>query len=206
MYDNIAIIGYSGHAYVVIDTIRRAGRKVSFYCDKTTVRQNPFQLEYLGFEGDYNFSGWRKEIDFLLGVGDNAIRHKIGLTVLKHNKQLLTPIHPTAVISEKAEIGLGTFIAAQATVNALARVGRFVILNTGCIVEHECQIADGVHIAPGAVLAGNVSVGENSFVGANAVVKQGVKIGKNVVVGAGTVILKNVEDNQTIVGNPGREI
>ncbi|HAO47433.1 MAG TPA: hypothetical protein DCQ97_10945, partial [Chitinophagaceae bacterium] len=64
-------------------------------------------------------------------------------------------------------------IAAQATINPLARIGKGAICNTGCIVEHECVVGDFAHIGPGAVLCGNVSVGEGSFVGANAVVRQG---------------------------------
>jgi acetyltransferase EpsM len=37
-------------------------------------------------------------------------------------------------------------------------VGKNVILNTGCIIEHECVLGDAVHIGPGAVLAGNVKL------------------------------------------------
>jgi acetyltransferase EpsM len=42
-------------------------------------------------------------------------------------------------------------------------VGKNVIINTSCIIEHECFLGDTVHIAPGAVLAGNVTIGERTF-------------------------------------------
>lgn len=204
MLDKVAIIGYSGHGYVVTESALSCGIEVSHYCDKLPNHTNPFQLEYLGFEGDDHFKGWNGDFQFILGIGDNKLRHKIGLKLLERKEILLNVIDPSASLSKFLNIGIGNFIAKQVSVNTLATIGDFCILNTGCIVEHECHLANGVHIAPGAVLAGNVQVGENTFIGANAVIKQGVQIGKNVVLGAGSVIIKDILDNQTVVGNPGR--
>ena len=78
-----------------------------------------------------------------------------------------------------------------------------VIINTGAIVEHQCQIGDFAHVAPGAVLAGNVKVGKRSFIGAMPI-KEGVEIGSKVIIGAGAVVLENVESESKVVGNPGR--
>ncbi|MDZ7692666.1 MAG: DapH/DapD/GlmU-related protein [Balneolaceae bacterium] len=72
----------------------------------------------------------------------------------------------------------------------MSEIGKYVILNTNCVIEHECRIANGVHVAPGAVLAGNVEVGKGSFIGANTVVKESVSIGEDVIVGAGATIIK----------------
>lgn len=206
MQDKIAIIGYSGHAYVVIDSAMEAGLDIGFYCEKEKTQNNPFALEYLGFEADKNFEGWKGDYAFVLGIGENKQRHRIGKEILRRNKTLVNVVDVSASLSKKARFGEGIYIGRQVSVNALAEVGDFCILNTGCIVEHECKIGSGAHIAPGAVLAGNVEVGENTFVGANTVIKQGVKIGSNVIIGAGAVVLKNVGDHSKIVGNPGRKI
>ena len=93
----------------------------------------------------------------------------------------------------------------SAVINACATIGDAVICNTACIIEHECRIANFVHIAPGAVLAGNVKIGEGTFVGANAVIKQGITIGKNVTIGAGAVVTKNIGDGLTYYGNPATQ-
>ena len=90
--------------------------------------------------------------------------------------------------------------------NAFSRIGDGCILNTGCIIEHECTIANFVHIAPGSVLLGNVCVGESSLIGANAVIKPGVIIGSNVTIGAGSVVLRDIPDGETWAGNPARKI
>ena len=203
--NSIAIIGYSGHSFVVLDAAKQMGLEVKYYCERNHVSFNPFEITYLGDEG-HAFFDWNEADKFILGIGDNKIRQKVANLILSKKKTILNVIHPSSVISNYATVGIGNFIAANVTVNALASIGDHCILNTGCIVEHECVIKNGVHIAPGTVLAGNVLVGENSFVGANSVVKQGVKIGKGVTVGAGSVVIKDIPDNEIWVGNPAKKL
>ena len=79
--------------------------------------------------------------------------------------------------------------------NANASVGKMCIINTGAIIEHDCEVEDFSHISVGSVLCGNVKVGAASFVGANATVIQGIHIGRNCTIGAGTTVRKNIKDN-----------
>jgi sugar O-acyltransferase (sialic acid O-acetyltransferase NeuD family) len=202
----VVLAGYSGHGFVVAEAAHQDSMPLFYYSEYTELNTNPFGLHYLGFEGNDSFEGWKEDLDFILGIGDNAIRVKVAQLIKSKNKIIHNVIHPTASIGQKVTIGEGNFIARNVSVNPLASISNYCILNTGCIVEHECVIRQGVHIAPGAVLAGNVTVGENTFVGANAVIKQGVIIGKNVVIGAGSVVLKDVLDHKIVVGNPAKEI
>ena len=68
-----------------------------------------------------------------------------------------------------------------------ARVGRFCILNTGCIVEHDVEIGDFTHIAPGAIILGGARIGTGCLVGAGAVVLPGVVVPDGTLVKAGEV-------------------
>lgn len=202
----VILIGYSGHAYVVADIAIENQFKIIGYTEKSRVQNNPFNLSYAGYEKETDFFENKKEVGFLIGIGNNSIRERIYNLITSKNLEVTTIICNTASISHSARIDSGTFINRNVTVNALAKIGKNVILNTACIIEHECEISDSVHIAPGAVLAGNVFVGKRSFIGANSVIKQGVKIGKDVVVGAGTVVLSDIPDGKKIVGNPNRYI
>lgn len=208
MSDNkIVLVGYSGHGLVVAEAAMETNMNLQYYAEKKAVKTNPYNFEYLGFEGDENFSGWEKPLDFVLGIGDNTIRRKVAHLILKKQKNLLNVIDTSANVSKNTIIGQGNFIAKNSTINTFASIGDYCILNTGCIVEHECKVSNGVHIAPGAVLLGNVIVGEGTFIGANAVIKENTKIGSNVIIGAGTVVLEDILDENSVwVGNPAKRI
>jgi acetyltransferase EpsM len=202
----IAIIGYSGHAFVVAEILIEQGFKLDFYIDKKEITHNPYGLKYLGCETDNDFQGWELDVSYALGIGNNLLREKTAQIVIDKNKALQKVISNYSSISKMAQIGNGVVISRGALVNALAQVEDYVILNTGCIIEHECIIKRAAHIGPGAVLAGNVSVGWRTFVGANTVIKQGIKIGDDVVIGAGSVVINDIPNNTKIVGNPTRMI
>ncbi|MCX6319784.1 MAG: acetyltransferase [Bacteroidetes bacterium] len=200
----VAIVGYSGHAYVIIDILLSAGRLVTAYCDQEEKPFNPYHLEYLGKESDVIHR--LKQFDFFACVGHNGIREKIHNNLSQYLGSPINAIHPSAVISASAKLGDGIMIAANATLNPLVEIGKGVICNTSTSIDHECIIGDFTHIAPGAVLCGNVKVGRNTFIGANSVVRQGIIIGDNVTIGAGTVVVKDIPDGATVVGNPARQL
>ncbi len=207
MLDNKnVIIGYSGHAYVVAESYISKGNKLEYYTSLLKVENNPFNLAYLGCETDPNFRGWDMRLAFILGIGDNNLRYKVAQLLLSKSQIIESVIDLNSIISKSANIGVGVFASKGVFVNAFSKIGDFTILNTGCIIEHECEISTAVHIAPGAVLAGNVKIGKRSFIGANSVIKQGVEIGDDVIIGAGSVIINNISSNTKIVGNPGRII
>lgn len=200
------IIGYSGHSYVVLDAAKKSGMQVEAYTEKKVATDNPYKLEYIGFESDEDFNGWGKESEFILGIGDNRIRKKVTELITANEEKLCSVVHPSAKIGANVKIEDGTFVAAGSLINPFVKIGKAVIINTGAIIEHECHIGDFAHIAPGAVLAGNVIVGDRSFIGANAVIKEGVEIGNDAIIGAGTVVLNDVQNEGKVVGNPGRLI
>ena len=201
---NIILIGYSGHAYVCIENALLNGFEVTGYCDLEMKPLNPYNLPFLGNES--NYLNHKTLEDVFVGIGNNGLREKIvdGFSYVR----FVNLIHPYSAISKTAEIprDSNVLVNAGVVVNALAKIGKGVILNTSCIIEHECEVGAFAHIAPGAVLAGNVKIGERTFVGANAVIKHGVVIGKDVVVGAGTVVIRDVPDGKIMAGNPAKEI
>ena len=206
LQNNNLIIGYSGHAFVVLDSFLSSGGEVQYYSEMHKKDFNPFDLFYLGNESDSKFSGWEMDLEFILGIGNNMLREKIGLNIKSKNKKIINVIHPNSLISNKVDLGNGVFISKGAMINPLSIVNDFAILNSGCIIEHESEIGQATHIAPGTVIAGNVKIGNRTFVGANSVVKEGITIGDDVIIGAGSVIIKDVPSGSKVVGNPGKII
>lgn len=204
--ENIALIGYSGHAYVVFEIFFSQGQIVSAYTDIEEKKNNPYGLKWLGNESDLEVVEKLRSYSYFVGIGDNRLRRAISSKLISQIGNPENALHKTAIISRSISVGSGNMFAPGIIVNAQVKIGNGVICNTGCIIEHECVIDDYVHIAPSAVLCGGVSVGKGSFIGANSVIKEGVKIGSNVIIGAGTVVLKNIDDNQKVVGNPQRNL
>jgi sugar O-acyltransferase (sialic acid O-acetyltransferase NeuD family) len=200
----VAIVGYSGHAFVIIDILLSAGRLVNAYCDQEEKSSNPYHLNYLGKESEVIHQ--LKNYDFFACVGHNGIREKIHTQLSQYLGNPINAIHPSAVISASVRMGDGVMIAANATLNPMVEIGRGVICNTSTSIDHECVIGDFAHIAPGAVLCGNVNIGRSTFVGANSVIRQGITIGNNVTIGAGTVVIKDIPDNAVVIGNPARQM
>ncbi len=199
------IIGYSGHAYVVLDILHSQKIKSVGYCELTEKKLNPYNLSYFGHERDQQILKQLQEYQYFVAIGANQIRRQTLEYIEKENHQkAINAIHNTAFISNTATLKSGIMIGGNVQVNAMCTIGKGVICNTSCVIEHECVIGEFSHIAPGAVLCGNVTVGQNSFIGARAVVKEGVVIGENVVIGAGAVIISDIPNNGKVVGNPQR--
>lgn len=171
----ITIYGKGSHGKVIADALN--GRECRFTDDA---------------------DGTRPDGDFIVGVGDNRVRERLGGTV--------TVMHQTAIVSPLAAIGQGVFVAARAFVGPGANVAAGVIVNTGAIVEHDCRIGPFAHVASGVVLGGGVEIGRGALVGAGAVVKPWTKIGDWAVVGCGAVVVSDVPAGETWVGVPARPV
>ena len=199
----IALIGYSGHAFVLADIALLCGYNVIGYLEKQEKDYNPFRLKYLGTETTLGSKYLNIEkTSFIISIGNNHIRKTIINSLQNIDISYAILQHPAAIVAFSSTIEEGSVIMASATINPLTKVGKHVICNTGCIIDHECIIGDYTHIAPGAVLTGNVEVGECTLVGANAVIKPGIKIGSNAIIGAGSVVLSDIPDNAVVYGNP----
>jgi len=203
---NLYILGYSGHAYVVIDVARSNNFTVKGYFDNEASEENPYSVAFCGSERETDFPKIVGDGYAFPAIGSNAIREEVMEIIESNNLKEILLVDPSARISDRASIKKSTLIAPRVVVNSMADIGKGCILNTGAIVEHECEIRNFAHIAPGAVLAGNVIVGEKAFVGANATIKQGISIGRNTVIGAGAMVLENVPDGETWAGNPAVKI
>lgn len=203
---NINILGYSGHSYVIIDSILSVGDKVVAYFEQEKQLLNPYKLTYLGSEKLENFKEINQDNFVFPAVGSNLVRKKMVQTFEKLNLNQLVVKHKSAIISSSSKISKSTFIGPGAILNSLCEIGKGTIINSGAIIEHECFVGDFTHIAPGAVLAGNVNVGNETFIGANSVIRQGQKIGDNVVIGAGSVVVCNIPNNEVWFGNPAKKI
>jgi len=203
--DNLYLFGFSGHAYVVLESVIQQNIACNGYFDfQNNTEDHPFLIPYFGNEEDFDFN-LNQPITGFPSVGDNKIRKKI-IGFLRNKKiNEITIFDPSANISASANIGLSTYIGKNTCINALANIQDGCIINTSSVIEHECYINSNTHIAPNCTLLGNVSVGQNVFIGANSVILPGLTIGENCIVGAGSVVTKSIGANEMWYGNPAKK-
>jgi sugar O-acyltransferase (sialic acid O-acetyltransferase NeuD family) len=202
----LAILGASGHGKVVADAAVAAGwDEIVFYDDAWPRRGTNGRWAVAG-DAAVLVDALHDHDGIIVGVGNNRTRLDLTRRLIGARANLVSIIHPQAVVSRYAEIGDGTVAFAGAVVNVDSSVGRACIINTGATVDHDCTLADAVHLSPGAHLAGGVTVGEASWVGIGACVKQLVTIDSDVTVGAGAVVVGHVSAAQTVVGVPAKPL
>lgn len=204
----LVIVGAGGHARVVADLVRVAGSfEVAAFVDELA-EQRDGDL-YLGarvFAGPTGLERARKSgLDYALpAFGNNNARLGCMERMRANGFEIVSAVHPSAVVASDVAFGAGTVIVAGAIVNAAARLGDACIVNTGATVDHDCFLADGVHIEPGVHLGGTVRVGRGTTIGIGAVVGKGHKVGAHAHVGAGAVVVRDIPDAAVAWGVPAR--
>lgn len=204
MTNKLAIVGASGHGKVIADIAEQLGFIVNFYDDaypsKTYIEHWPIHGTCADLIALNNTS--TTSSDVVVAIGNNDIRQQKIQLLQQNNFNLITLIHPTAVISQYATIAQGSVVFAGAIINAFANIGIGCIVNTSAIIEHDCAIGDFTHICPNTALAGGVIIGSKSWVGIGSQIKQLIVIGDNCMIGAGSTVIKNIPDNVTAFGSP----
>ncbi|HEX5359490.1 MAG TPA: acetyltransferase [Fluviicoccus sp.] len=199
----IWLVGAGGHAKVVADAVLSANPERALGVrDDSAARQGAALLAGLLING--GSADVRPGDVCHVAIGDNAVRRRMTLELIGRGAAVSSVRHPAACVSAYAEIGEGSFIAAQAVVGPAAAVGRGVIVNHGAIIDHDCRVGDWCHVAPNATLGGGVRLGEGVLVGAGATVLPGLTIGDGAVIGAGAVVTRNVPDHVVAKGSPAR--
>jgi sugar O-acyltransferase (sialic acid O-acetyltransferase NeuD family) len=201
---DLVVYGAGGHGRVVVDTALAAGWTIQSWIDDQPAYSTQWDIPIITSHQIV----WSTLIShaFVVAIGDNRIRAELFRELVGFGLQPALVIHPSAVISRFAEIGMGTVVAAGAVVNAAARIGENCIINTGCSVDHDCRVGPHCHISPGARLAGAVTIGTGTMVGTGAVLLPGIRIGEACVIGAGAVVPKELPPNVVAYGNPARII
>lgn len=199
--NRLIIIGAGGHGKVIADAALKIGYTNICYIDDNE-EGNVIGFPIIGAGSDIELLNDGRT-DFIIGIGNNAIRKTIAET---YNVNWVSIVHPSAQIAFNAEIGKGSVVMANAVVNVCATVGEHCIINTGAIVEHDNVIENYAHISPNVALGGTVRIGSLTHVGIGATVKNNTEICYDCTIGAGAVVVKDIKEPGTYVGVPIRKM
>lgn len=156
--------------------------------------------------GDLDLVVRRRDVAVVLAAGSTPKRIDALERLRAAGIELVTVVHPSAVVAARSTVGAGSIVCPGAVVCTDVTIGAAVIVQYGALIGHDCVIDDGAFIGPGAKLAGTVHVGPGAHVGLGAAVIQKLAIGAGATVGAGAVVTRSVVDETTVVGVPARPV
>lgn len=201
--EDIILLGLGGHAHSVVDSIEQAGQyHIVGFLDTEEMQEKNFRNYYV-LDTDaaldkYYADGIRNAFITIGFLGHGNVRNRLYQRLRRIGYRIPNIIDKSATVASDVRLEEGIFIGKKTVVNANAHIQKLCIINTGAIIEHDCNVEAFSHIAVNSVLCGGVSVGKSTLIGANATVIQGKRIGNNCIIGAGTVIRKNIGDGEVI--------
>lgn len=193
--DKYVLQGGGGHSRVIIDVLLASNNEVLGIFDPKVIAGLP--VPYLGPYVAHTLP----EAKAIVAIGNN-VQRKSAAKLTTH--AFGHAVHPSATVSPHTSFGVGGMIVHGSIIQSGSHLGNHVIVNTGAQIDHDCRIADFVHVGPGSILCGAVDVGEGAFIGAGAVILPGIRIGEWSIVGAGAVVVHDVPGGATVTGNPAR--
>jgi len=209
----IILIGASGNTLEAIDAIcamRETGKMVScagILDDNPEIRGtviNGFRV--LGSIDDArNFETFH----FVLGIG-SARSFKERYNIIRRIQLPLSRytgiVHPSAVISPHAKVGLGSIILANVVVGARANIGCHTLILPNSTINHDCVIGNYSCIGSHVCVSGGVQVKDSTYLGSASSILSNISIGEGALVGLGAVVIRDVLPHTVVVGNPAHPI
>lgn len=200
--NRLIIVGASGHGKVIADIA-----ELNEYSDITFFDDNP-NVKFCGkyaVIGRCSDADKYKDADFFVAIGNATIRRRIQTELINSGLNIVSLIHPNAVVAKNVSIGAGTVVMAGAIINPDAKVGQGCIINTCSSVDHDCIVGDFVHVSVGSHVAGTVKIGDNTWIGAGATVNNNIEITSDCMIGAGAVVVNDLTEPATYIGVPAKK-
>jgi len=141
----LIILGAGGYGRTVADVAEQLGYDVSFLDDHSTIA--------IGNCTDYE-KYIAEDVAFYPAFGNNEARVGWINKLIQSGCSIPTLIHPTAYVSPRARVEMGTVVLPKAVINTGTFVMAGCIINCGAIVDHDCILNDGVHVCLGAIVKG----------------------------------------------------
>ncbi|KGX89277.1 acetyltransferase [Pontibacillus marinus] len=207
---DIVILGTGGNCLDIIDAINEINK------DKETYRcigflddnQEKWGKKFLNIEviGPLNIAqNLGNSCFFVNGIGSQRNffrRNKIIQDTHIPLNRFETIIHPTASVSETAQIGKGVVILQNVTIASNVKIGHQVMVLPNSVISHDDFIDDYTCITGGVCISGGVKVGKSCYLGTNSSIIEDITIGDQSLIGMGSVVLSDVKENSVMVGSP----
>lgn len=193
----LIIIGASGHGKVIADIAVKNDYDNIFFLDDNEEIKECAGFPVIGRTNDAK----KMAGDKIVAIGNAKIREKLQSEL----DNVITLIHPRAIISRRVRIGIGSVVMAGAVINSDVVIGKGCIINTGSSVDHDCRIGNYAHVSVGSHVAGTVEIGDGTWIGAGVTISNNISICSGCLIGAGATVVKDINEAGTYIGVPARK-
>lgn len=209
--NKIVLIGGGNQAHYTADIINKEGKyKIIGIIDSIhEIGSERFGYKVLGRQE--NLKDLINEYDIeagIISIGDNSVRYYVlnQIKELVPSFKFINAIHPSVIIGENVEIGVGVIMMAGCIINPKSKIGNFAFFATGAQVDHDCNIGNFTSISAGSITGGFVTLKDFSAITLGVTVIDRLTIGSNTLVGAGSLVIKDLPKNVLAYGNPAKII
>lgn len=175
-----------------------------FFIDSDTNKKNLNGVRIIK-EEDFLNSSYQARY-FNVAIADSKLREQIAMKFQEYHCEPLNIFSENINTLENVKFGEGCIVFPHSFFTSNITIGNFFHSYHFVSIAHDCKIGDYVTIAPGAMINGNVVIEDHAYIGSGAVLKQGIRIGSNATIGMGAIVISDVEANTVVAGNPARII
>ena len=142
----------------------------------------------------------------ITAIGNNTIRAEKFNLLKNTGFQMISIVHPQALIDTKVSYGDNVIIEMGTAIHTNSKIGNNVFLGGEALIGHHNIIGDHVLVGGNVSFGGSVIVEDYVSLGVGASIKPGIRLGEGSVIGVGAAVIKDVEPGTTVVGVPAKPI
>ena len=196
----IVIVGASGLGREVYQSLSDLGEreKVKGFLDpdKSLLLNSKIDLPILGTEESYTPES---NDEFVVAITDYKIKQKV-INILKNkNARFRSVIHPTAIVSEYSELGMGVIIYPFSMISCDTKVGDFTVVNLGAVIGHDVTVGEYSFIGTYTNLGGWSAIGSKCYIGSGAVITQRSKVENSSKVSSNVCVFGKVKTGEIVM-------
>lgn len=139
-------------------------------------------------------------------IGDPVARKRMIISLSLANVTFPNLIHPSAIVSQRATLGIGNILSQGTVIQAGVNIGDFNTFNMLAAVGPLAQIQSFCTINSHTMIASGSLLSSYSYVGMGATIKQKTVVSQGTTLGANAFLNKTTPPWSTWVGVPAKQI